>query len=148
MADNFNKLLCNATSICHTYSSNHTLEKVVFTHQNPSKLDSLLDLNEGTNKINVAIKKILKFHPNIVMEPLFEWNMEGEGERDLKALPYVVASFNRAEQAVEGDEEGGSYNIDERKLTSIYQFAKAMPLLFVPAPHDKEGDNKRKRCDA
>ena len=146
--DAFARILCNKSSINSIYSSNHTLEKIVFTHQISSELDSLLDLNEGTNKINVAIKKILKYHPNIDMEPLFEWNMEGEGERDLKALPYVVAWFNRAEEAVEGDEEGGSYNIDERKLTAIYQFARAMPLLFVPAPHDKEGDNKRKRCDA
>ena len=66
------------------------------------------------------------------MESLFEWNMEGEGERDLKALPYVVAWFERASEAVAGDEGGEeSYNIDERKLTAIYQFAKAMPLMFV-----------------
>ena len=38
-----------------------------------------------------------------------------------------------------------SYNIGERKLSAIYQFAKAMPLLFVPVPHGKGGDNKRKR---
>ena len=68
------------------------------------------------------------------MEPLFEWNMEGGGERNLKALPHVVAWFERAGEAV-ADDEGGeeSYNIEERKLTAIYQFAQAMPLLFVPA---------------
>ncbi|MDB4430429.1 hypothetical protein N9140_00565, partial [bacterium] len=84
-------------------------------------------------------------HPNIDMEPLFEWNMEGEGEHDLKALPYVVAWFDRAQEAVASDEGGDSYNINERKLSAIYQFAKAMPLMFVPVPHDKGGDHKRKR---
>ena len=81
------------------------------------------------------------------MEPLFEWNMEGEGERDLKALPYVAAWFDRAREAVAGEERGGSCNIEKRKLTAIYQFAQAMPLMFVPSSHAKGGDNKRKRDD-
>ena len=80
------------------------------------------------------------------MEPFFEWNMEGEGERYLKALPYVIAWFDRAAEAV-ADEGGDSYNIDERKLSTIYQFAGAMPLMFVPVAHNKGGDNKRKRGD-
>ena len=80
------------------------------------------------------------------MEPLFEWNMEGEGERNLKALPHVVAWFERAGEAV-ADDEGGeeSCNIDERKLSAMYQFAKAMPLLFEPVSHDKGGDNQKER---
>ena len=49
-----------------------------------------------------------------------------------KALPYVIAWFEKAEEAVAGEEEW-SYNIEERKLSAIYQFAQAMPLLFVPA---------------
>ena len=35
--------------------------------------------------------------------------------------------------------------VDSRKLSSIYQFALAMPLLFVPAAHTKACDKKRKR---
>ena len=81
------------------------------------------------------------------MLPFFEWNMEGEGESDLKALPYVIAWFDRAGEAVANDEERGRYNIDGRKLSSMYQFAKAMPLFFVPVLHYKGGDNKRKRDD-
>ena len=101
-------------------------------------------MNREANKSHVAIKKILKYHPNIDMEPLFEWNMEGDGERDLKALPYVVAWFERAGEAVAGDRN--SYKMGERKLSAIYQFAKAMPLLFVPASHVIKGENnKRKR---
>ena len=72
--------------------------------------------------------------------------MEGEGERNLKALPYIVAWFDRAEDAIVDAEEGGdSYNIGAKRLALMYQFAKAMPLLFVPVPHNKRGDNKRKR---
>ena len=144
--DVFSRLLCNTSSVNQTYLSNHTLEKMKIPHGmslTGPHLESLLELNMGHNKSHVAIKKILKYHPSINMAPLFEWNMEGEGERDLKALPYVIAWFERAGEAVSGDEGGEeSYNIDERKLTAIYQFAKAMPLMFVPVSHDKGGDNK------
>ena len=78
------------------------------------------------------------------MEPLFEWNMEEEGERDLKALPYVVACFERADEAVGNELRGRGY-IHKKKLSAMYQFAKAMPLLFIPASHIKRGNNKRKR---
>ena len=80
------------------------------------------------------------------MAPFFELNMEGEGERDLKALPFVIAWFERAGEAV-ADDEGGeeNHNIGERKLSAIYQFAQAMPLLFVPTSHIKGENNKRKR---
>ena len=119
-------------------------------HQMPSKLTSLLKMNKDTNKSHLEIKKILKYHPNIDMEPFFEWNMEGEGERDLKALPYVVSWFEKATEAVAGDQGGGSYCIEKRKLTAIYQFAGSMPLMFVPASHIKYvkgNENKRKRDD-
>ena len=77
------------------------------------------------------------------MEPLFEWNMEGEGERDLKALPFVVAWFDKAGEMG----TAYSYHVDQKKLSAIFQFAQAMPLFFVPASHIKRGDNKRKRDD-
>ena len=73
------------------------------------------------------------------MEPLFEWNMEGDGERDLKALPYVFAWFERARDAVAGTRGEENYKIGETKLSAIYQFAHAMPLLFVPVSHVKGG---------
>ena len=91
-----------------------------------------------------AIKKILKYHPNIDMEQLFEWNMEGDGERDLKALPYVVAWFDKAGEAVADDEEE-SVVVDVRKLSAIYQFAQEMPLLFVPVSQNIKNSKKRKR---
>ena len=30
-------------------------------------------------------------------------------------------------------------------LEAMYQFAKAMPLLFEPVSHDKGGDNQKER---
>ena len=61
---------------------------------------------------------------------------EREGERSLKALPYVIDWFRRAEDAVDASNRAGySGQIVEFKrsiseLSSIYQFARAMPLLF------------------
>ena len=100
----------------------------------------------GTNKSHVAIKKILKYHPNIDMGPLFEWGMEEEGEQNLKALPHVVNWFERARVAV-ADEEEEQYNLDGRKLNTIFQFAKVMPLLFGGIATINMNDNKRKRGD-
>ena len=36
------------------------------------------------------------------------------------------------------------YNIAEKKLSAIFQFAKAMPVLFVPASNIEEESKKRK----
>ena len=142
------KLICNTASIRDTYSSNHTLEHLVLPQRTAVQETqfAFLRLNEDANKSHVAMKKILKYHLHIDMEPFFEWNTEGEGERDLKALPYIMAWFERAGHAVAEDRE--SYDLDTTKLSAIYQFAHAMPLLFVPALHHTEGENnKRKRDD-
>ena len=85
-------LLPDTQSINNVYSSNHTLEMLYLPSQ-PQRgayISSLLQLNENTNKSHVAINKILKC-TNMDMEPLFDWNMEGEGEQDFKALPHVIA---------------------------------------------------------
>ena len=88
------------------------------------------------------MKKILEYHPNIDFEPLFQW--DAEGEQTLKALPYVVDWFDRAEVAVV-DNSGESYNLEEKQLSAIFQFATAMPLLMVPASSIKVDNKKRKR---
>ena len=132
--DVFSKLLCNTSSINDTYSSNHKLKAIIgLRRQNESNNDRLRDLfvmNTCTNKSHVAIKKILRYHPNIDMEPLFLW--DSEGEQTLKELPYVLAWFEKAEQAVGvGEEPDRIYNVGAKKLSAIYQFAKAMPQLIV-----------------
>ena len=72
----FCRALCNTSSVNDTYRSNHTLKELVLSdeqeEQDVDHLATVLDLNKGTDKSHVAIKKILKYHPNIDMEPLFE----------------------------------------------------------------------------
>ena len=65
---------------------------------------------------------------------MFEWDAE-EGEQNLKALPYVVDWFERAESAFQYDwsnydKKEERFIVEKRKLDAINQFARAMPLLF------------------
>ena len=143
--DVFSSILCNTSSINSTYASNHSLERLRLSFGVSGQLSSLLKLNKDRNKSCVAIKKILKYHPNIDMEPLFEW--DAEGEQTLKALPYIVDWFGRAEVAV-ADRRGESYRIEEKKLSAIFQFTTSMPLLFVPTSHiNIKVDNKKRKRD-
>ena len=119
-------------------------------HRNGDLLLSLLKLNRGgASKADIAVKNILKHYPDMDMEPMFEWDAE-EGERNLKALPYVVDWFERAESVVKydwsaynkelynepaqetvpEDVEEEQFIVEKRKLDAINQFARAMPLLF------------------
>ena len=68
------------------------------------------------------------------MEPLFDW--DADGEQTLKALPYVISWFGRAE-AVEKN-EGTDYHVEKKKLSILFQFSRTMPLLFVPASSIKQ----------
>ena len=57
----------------------------------------------------------------------------------------AIAWFDKAMKAMVDARMGGTYDIKKRKLTAIYQFAQAMPVLFVPASHIKMDNKKRKR---
>jgi len=97
------------------------------------------------------------------MEPLFDMASE-DGEWNLKALPYVVAWFERANeispkvknkrelanlgisQTTETETERESYDIDPKKLSAIFQFTRAMPLSFAAAtPFDVGGEKRKKK---
>jgi len=134
----FSNLLCNASTINDTYSSNHTLQKLSI-----SGSEQLLKLNEGTNKSHVAIKKILLYHSDIDMTPLYGWDKEDE--KSLKSLPYVIDWFGRVKE-VGGEKGSGTVEEDTspRKLSAIFQFARDMPLMFVPTPQIAGGGKKRK----
>jgi len=157
----FSNLTCNTTNINTIYSSNHTLVTVEIPSPHQHRISLLrIKHNQGSNKKYVAIKKILEHHPNIDMEPFYVWGSV-EGEWTIKALPYVVAWFERAEEAVEENKDdypigalskdNHDYQVEEKRLSAIYQFARDMPLLFVPTSHinTKADDNgkKRKRGD-
>ena len=82
------------------------------------------------------------------MEPLFQW--DAEGEQTLKALPHVINWFEKAKEvAVEDEVEDVEQEcdcIEDRMLSAIFQFAKAMPLLFEGVVNVREdADKKRKR---
>jgi len=151
--DDFCRALCNTSSINDIYLSNHTLE-TIHVQDKGFKLRSLLNLNKSTrNKRHVAIKKILLYHPHIDMEPLFDLSLKGDdSERDLRALPHALSWFETAkeaiieEEAIIGELPRAHNNLDIDKISAIYQFVTAMPLLFVSATHhDKGVDKKRKR---
>jgi len=142
----FSNLICNTSSINSIYSSNHVLESIWSSPKAVgAKLSSLLTLNKNTNKSHVAVKKILLYHPIIDVESLFDWDMEVD--RSLKALPFLVSWFQMVVEALADEEDYGNYRVAQMKLSAIYQFAKATPLLFVPSPTIKKNDNKRKRDD-
>ena len=152
------RLVCNSSSISSTFCSNHTLTSLLadsiyspwsttYVH-NDKYLSNLLSLNGGTNKCHVAIKKILQHNHVIDMAPLFQ--LDSEDEWSLKLLPYAIAWFERARKAVSNDiflPPQTKRELRTRKLAAIYQFAHAMPMLFVPATHTKVEDKKRKRED-
>ena len=56
-------------------------------------------MNRSTNKSHVAIKKIMKYHLNIDISPMFEWDLEGE--RNLKALPHLVFWFESSQKLLQ-----------------------------------------------
>ena len=84
------------------------------------------------------------------MKPFFK--LDGGEEDNLKALPYIVGWFDRAREVVWDYHEIGwnseELTINQRKLSAIYEFAKAMPLQLLPATHTKVDDKKRKRSNA
>lgn len=116
----FTKLLCDTSSVNKTFLSNHTLEVICRRGAMPVEVQSLLGLNlRNLDKNKVAIAKILQHHQYFNMQPFFEW--------DLKVLPCIIDWFARAD-AFELGFEG---NIRQRKLSSIYQFIRGMPMTFV-----------------
>ena len=126
----FAKVLCDTSSIDKTFLSNHALEDLGGAPNIPADVASSLALNRGGDKRQVAIKKILKHHQHFDMQPFFEW--------DLKVLPLVIKCFERADSI--GFNEAVRNN--KQKLETIYQFVRAMPEVFEPAPAAGE---KRKR---
>ena len=149
LEDDFSRALCNTSSINDIYLSNHTLESVskksviefFLDDVLPGRVASFLELNESTrNKRHVAIKKILIHCPHYYdMESLFDLSVEKEDDsgQDLKALPHVISWFEMAEEAIIGDQKLCANDLECQKLYAIYQFVTAMPMLFIPASHDK-----------
>lgn len=129
----FARALCNTTNINATHLSNHTLEKFG-EHLVPNlhlQLHKSLVLNKSSDvKGRVAIRKILQYHRNFDLEPLFEW--------DLKVLPHLAVWFDRAWACVDYSK---AISVNKRKLTSIYQFIRALPD-FLELASGKRGPKR------
>jgi len=134
--ESFSTLLCDSPSVNSTFLSNHILKTVsggMITGEDTNmnadqinRLGQLLDLNRtNDNKEEVAMVKILTHHNDFDMMPFFEW--------EFKVLPLMVNWFERASaKPISGP------NIGPRKLSSIYQFVRGMPLLYVETRLKKE----------
>jgi len=132
----FSNLLCKISNVHDTYFSNHTLNNVVIRHgenQLPASLSLLLKLNRDTNKKRVAIQKIVRHYHHLDMKPFLEW--------DLKLLPIAINWFHRASGYVENNE--GIDAVHARKLSAIFQYALAKPMMFAPVPKKKAGYKRK-----
>ncbi|EJK48926.1 hypothetical protein THAOC_32239, partial [Thalassiosira oceanica] len=106
----FSSILCDTSSINATYNSNHTLRSLGgYGVQVPHDIKTLLELNHDYDKSRVAANKILQVHRHLDMRPLFG--------RELDMLPYVVAWLERFAKSR-----------PDLKLSSIYEFMRAMPM--------------------
>ena len=122
------KILCDTTSVNATFLSNHTLWHVGSDIDGNDIIVPSLDLNESDVRKEVATIKILQSHEDFDMLPFFEW--------EFKCLPMVIGRLERAsEYEMPEDFEP---NIEPRKLSTIYQFVRGMPLLYVDARLRKE----------
>jgi hypothetical protein len=126
----FWKLLCDTTSINATFLSNHTLQ-VIYTASDERNINGLLTLNEREDKKEVAMVKILTHHTEFDVTAFFEW--------EFKMLPVMISWFERASATTMP--ENYEPNIEPRKLSSIYQFVRGMPLLYVETRLKKELDD-------
>ena len=140
------KVLCDTSSINNTFLlSNHTLQSLCFLSASlPSDVQAPLILNSSSaNKKQVAMKKIVRHHQHFDMQPFFEW--------ELKVLPIAIEWFERARSIHDADETCSigrfrlslSIVIGKNKLGAIYQFIRAMPEVFEPAPDAAGGERKR-----
>ena len=167
--DSFTEALCDKLTISRVmFSSNHTLENLGLTEQGrwmpgywegydggyeQYPLFDLLNFNRTTNKRHVAIRKVVErmkkkayYHHEVLpdIESLYDWDINGEWT--LKSLPYVIDWYDKALVAVHevNDDCSDDEEVPQMKLSAVYEFAKAMPLLFLPASY-KAKDKKRKR---
>jgi len=130
----FSKLLCDTSSVNSTYKSNHTLRHMFNgRHDYPFQnlVRPLLNMNQIANKKEVAMVKILKYHDDFDMMPFFEW--------EFKILPLMINWFERASAIMPVVSFG--QRVRRGKLSSIYQFVRGMPLLYVETRLKKELDD-------
>jgi len=116
------RALCDVSNINKTFLSNHTLQTIrMQSVELPHCLISSLRLNRihrGKPQV-AAVNKILMHHDDFNMDSFFECG--------LKLLPFVIDWFERAKDFPRDFEA----NIEQRKLSAMFQFVRECPLLCV-----------------
>lgn len=122
------RTLCNKLSIMHIYNSNHTLQRVCEEEEasTPRDLGLCLQLNQNSNKFEVARQKILQYHfSNENM------NIQVFVDMDLKVLPLAIAWICR----------------DDAGRSLLYQLFRSMPSL-VGLNNKLQASGAKRKCTA
>ncbi|KAK1733971.1 leucine-rich repeat protein [Skeletonema marinoi] len=142
----FSKLLCDPTSINSTYLSNHKIKRIgePVMLRTPLNIRRYLGLNEHLGRRHAAMKKILKSHPDLEMEPFFQLK--------LKLLPVVVNWFRSARSRWANDlgESIQRGSLPSRELSALYKFVRGMPAFAVTSYCQQlvmNAQAKRRRID-
>ena len=117
----FATLLCDMSSINNTYLSNHTIELIGASEGSPvnqvhERVKALLRMNANANSREIAKRKIFLNHPDLNVEPMFEWG--------LKFLPWIVTWFGKI---YEYDMLPSIFNTRCSELSVVYKFIRGMP---------------------
>ena len=117
-------MIRQASSVNNTYLSNHTLELIGKscdvgspTDQVHDHVRDLLRMRKIANSKEVAMRKIFQSHPDLDMEPFFEWG--------LKFLPVAISWFERAKS--NGMLCGRM--LKRRELSAVYKFIRGTTMV-------------------
>eukprot|EP00985_Skeletonema_marinoi_P008567 scaffold3912_cov191-Skeletonema_marinoi.AAC.3 len=143
----FSRLLCDTSYVNSTYHSNHNIKRIgePMMHTTPHDIKQYLVLNV---RPHAAIHKILKSHPDLDMEPFFQWK--------LKLLPVVINWFRSVSSGMmhvyypQEFSNSLRQNLQSRELSALYKFVRGMPALTVISYWQQQVINiqaRRRRLD-
>ncbi len=119
----FATLLCDTSSINNTYKSNHTIELIGESCNVGSPINQvhelvrdLLRMNGNAYSRDIAKCKILLYHRDLDVEPVFKW--------DLKFLPLMISWFGKIHEC---DMLPSIFNTRCSELSMVYKFIRGMP---------------------
>eukprot|EP00984_Skeletonema_dohrnii_P023157 scaffold12235_cov78-Skeletonema_dohrnii-CCMP3373.AAC.2 len=141
----FSKLLCDTSNVNSTYHSNHNIE-TIGEHGMPGTPIYIRRYLESNECPHAAIHKILKSHPDLDMNPFFQWK--------LKLLPVVINWFQSARSRMLANDLIGAsiqrQSLPSRELSALYKFVRGMPALTVISYWQQQVINiqaRRRRLD-
>ena len=141
----FSKLVCDTSNVNNIYLSNHII-RTIGDHEmfsTPLEIRQYLELN---GYLHPAIHKIFKSHPDLDMNPFFQWK--------LKLLPVVVDWFENCRSCMmyvnDPQEMMQRQSLPSRELSALYKFVRGMPSLVVTSYWQQfvvNAQAKRRRID-